>query len=200
MKLVDRLSGETAEFHAEADADMLQLLGPVTLPQYRRFLVRLYGFVVPLERSLAAVRGLDRLLDPGRLRKSELLRTDLLALHFTTDVLDRLPRCSVPPIDTIEEALGWAYPIERGALGNANVYRHLATKMPGEIAFSAAYLKCYAGVVGESWKSYSDAVEQAATSELAATRLIDAARASFRAWRTGPTAEEPASQLTRPRA
>jgi heme oxygenase len=183
MTLIERLSVETDELHARADEEVIQLLGPVTPADYRRFLVRMHGVVQPLERSISAVVELERVLDVRRFRKADLLRTDLLAMRFTTDVLDLLPHCTVPPFDSVEQALGWAYPIERSTLGHMNLYRHLATKLPGEVAFSAAYLKCYFGVVGESWRSYGDAIERVATSEASAQRVIDGARSSFQAWR-----------------
>src|SRR4051794_15683131 len=123
MRVIDRLSGETEEFHAKADEEVIQLLGPVTPADYRRFLVRMYGVVVPFEQSIASVRGLERVIDPRRFRKAQMLRIDLLARRFTTDALDQLPHCAPPQIDSLEEALGWAYPIERSTLGHNNLYR-----------------------------------------------------------------------------
>ena len=175
MRLIDRLSAETEEYHAQADEDVFLLLGPVTPADYRRFLVRMYGFVIAVERSIGAVRGLDRVIDTRRFRKGDMLRIDLLALRVTDQAINALPQCTLPLFDHAEDALGWAYPIERSTLGYTNLYRHLAAKIPGDIAFASSYLKCYFGMIGESWKRFGDAVESTADSEAKAQRVIDCA-------------------------
>src|SRR5690348_4272788 len=159
MRLIDRLSAETEEHHAQADEDVFVLLGPVTPADYRRFLAKMYGFVVAVERSIAGVRDLDRVIDTRRFRKGDMLRIDLRALRVTDHEIDVLPQCTLPVFDRAEEALGWAYPIERSTLGYTNLYRHLAAKIPGDVAFALSYLKCYFGMIGESWKRFGDAVE-----------------------------------------
>lgn len=183
MRLIDRLSVETEEHHAQADEEVILLLGPVTPDDYRRFLVKMYGFVIAVERSIAGVRDLERVIDPRRFRKADMLRIDLRALRFTDRAIDALPQCTLPVFDRVEEALGWAYPIERSTLGYTNLYRHLAARIPGDVAFASSYLKCYFGMVGESWKRFGNAVEAFADSEAKAQRVIESARSAFRAWR-----------------
>lgn len=184
MRFIERLSVETEECHAQADEDVFRLLGPVTPADYRSFLVSMYGFVVAVERSICGVRGLDRVIDTRRFRKGDLLRVDLLALQLTDHAINVLPQCTLPVFDRAEEALGWAYPIERSTLGYSNLYRHLAAKIPGEVAFASSYLKCYLGMLGESWRRFGDALESIADSEAKAQRAIDCARAAFRTWTT----------------
>ena len=190
MRLIDRLSAETGEYHAQADEDVFLLLGPVTPADYRRFLARMYGFVVAVERSISAVRGLDRVIDTRRFRKADMLRIDLLALRVTEHAVNALPQCMLPVFDRVEEALGWAYPIERSTLGYTNLYRHLAAKIPGDVAFASSYLKCYFGMIGESWKRFEGAVESMADSEAKARGVIECARSAFRTWRSWREAQD----------
>jgi heme oxygenase len=184
VRLIEQIGIETEAFHAEADEDALTLLGVVTAADYQQFLAATYGFVAPLEQALAATPNLDRVADVRRFQKHKLLRRDLEGFHMSGDAIDRLPRCRVPMFGSAEEALGWAYMIERSTLGHTNLYRHLATAIPGDVAFTATYLKCYFGSVGESWKSFGDSLEAAGSIPAKAERMIDAARAAFRAHRS----------------
>ena len=183
VRLLEQLSTATAAFHVEADADVLQLLGPVGVADYWRFLVRAYGFVMPVELAITQVAGLDDVLDIRRFHKHSLLRQDLLAFGMQADEIDRVAQCPVPHLSSPPEALGWAYVIERSTLGHSNLFRHLGLVMPGDIAFTAAYLKCYFGAIGEMWRSFGNALDHYADTP-DSQRLIDAAKTAFRARRT----------------
>lgn len=187
-RLIDKLIADTRELQVEADAEIHRLLGQVRPEHYKRFLVRTYGFVRPLERALVRTPDLQRFLDLRRLRKHELLRRDLDAVGVTEAEIENLPQCtSVPWFTAVPEALGWAFFIERHTLVHPNLFRHLATVMPGEVAFASSYLKCYFGAVGEMWRSFGDALDTAAPDEAGATQIVDAAMASFRThkrWRS----------------
>lgn len=184
MRAIDRLGAETEEYHAQADSEALQLLGAVTAADYWRFLAHTYGFVQPLERALGATPGLEKLIDTRRFTKADLLRRDLQSFRMTGDEIERLPQCTLALFSTPEEALGWAYPIERSTLGHTNIYRHLATVIPGDVAFTSTYLKCYFGMIGESWKLFGDAIEKVAPTDAKLQRVIDSARTAFRTYRT----------------
>jgi heme oxygenase (biliverdin-IX-beta and delta-forming) len=186
MPLVDRVGEETQVFHDVTDEEIFQLQSSTTSTDYQRYLVRMYGFVRPLERSITHTPDLDRHIDLRKFQKCELIRRDLLALHMTSDEIAQLPECAVPSFKTPEEALGWAYPVERSALRHSDVFRHLASILPGEAAFASSYLKCYSGVVGEIWRSFGSALEAFEASPPRAQQVINSAKAAFqclRAWR-----------------
>jgi heme oxygenase len=186
MRLIDRLGEDTAAFHDVTDEDVLRLVGPNTADDYRRYLIQIYGFVSPLERALAKTPDIDRYIDVRGFQKHELLRRDLSAFHMTAGEIERLPQCAVPWFRTPEEALGWAYPIERSTLWHGDLFRHLATVIPGEVAFTSSYLKCYFGLAGEAWNSFGAALDDFGDEPGRARQTIDAAKASFqclRAWR-----------------
>ena len=210
MRLVDRLSAETASFHPDADEDVRALLGDsASATDYRRFLIRTYGFTCPVERAIASVPGIERYLDPRRLRKHELLRRDLASFQMTTEQINRISQCPVPLVDTPQEALGWAYPIERAALRHTQLFHHLAAIMPGEVAFTSSYLKCYFGSVGEAWKSFGRALDELGDRPQSTRRVIEAARAAYRYYRSWrllagelplPAAQSPQPALSPPLA
>jgi heme oxygenase len=183
-RLLDRLNEETRELQAEHDAEIHRLLGPIGIEQYRKFLARTYGFVRPLERTLVRTPNLNRYLDLRRLRKSELLRQDLDALGMKPEEITALSQCTgIPWFEEVQEALGWAYLVERSTLVYPNLFRHLATIMPGEVAFASSYLKCYFGAVGEMWRSFGDGLDAAVGDPLDADTIVESARSCFRAYK-----------------
>lgn len=181
VRLVDQLNEETRAPQMEVDADVRARLAAGTAQAYRSFLLFQLGFVRPLERAFADAPGLDRFLDPRRLRKHLLLEADLQALGVRSVEIKRVLECMVIPLfDEPYEALGWAYIVERSTLAHPDLYRHLGLLIPGEIAFASSYLKCYFGAVGEMWQNFEDSLEAAARDRHQANQIIEAAKAGFR--------------------
>jgi heme oxygenase len=179
MRLVDRLSQETGPSHADVDQGPLR--APVSARGYQRYLARTFGFVAPVERSIVTTPRIDKYVDFRRFNKEELLRRDMLAMHASTAQINAIHQCAVPLFDVPEEALGWAYFIERSTLSHGALFRHLASGIPGEVAFASSYLKCYLGSVGEMWRSFGEALEMIAREgDAKAARVIHAAKAAFR--------------------
>lgn len=179
MRLVDRLNQETVALHAEVDNELV--IRPTNPRAYQRYLARTYGFVAPLERSITTTSDIERYVDLRRFNKQELLRRDLLALHYTNHQIDALPQCSVPLFNTVPEALGWAYFIERSTLGHGAAFRAVASQIPGEVAFASSYLKSYFGAVGEMWRAFSQCLDLVAAAD--ADAVVEAATAAFRYYR-----------------
>ena len=184
MRLADRINAETSSFHAEADEDTLRMFGAVTADGYQRYLMHTYGFVAPVERAIVQVPNVERYVDLRRFNKQELIRRDLRALRVPEETIARIPQCEVPAIANAEAVLGWAYVLERATLGYSNLFRHLASVLPGEAAFASSYLKCYFGAVGEAWRSFLEALDSAGTRGEQHTRdVIEAATTAFRTYR-----------------
>ncbi len=180
-RLLDRLTEETRGLHKEIEAEGETLLREVTVPAYRRFLSRWYGFVYPLERQLADLPSLARVIDPRRVRKHQLIVHDLQALGVKHGELQAIPQCmTVPQFDDVRDAIGWAFVSERATLDHPNLFRKLANAIPGDMAFASSYLKCYAGSVGEMWRSFGQSLENAAPQPTDVERILDASRIAYR--------------------
>jgi heme oxygenase len=172
----------------EADADRSDprgssraLLAISSIDEYRRYLIGQYGFVCPLERSLLDTAGLDRFIDPRRMQKHSLLEHDLRSLGLRSLEIESIPQCMwIPWFVDVHEALGWAYLLERNTLTHANGFRHLAEVLPGEAAFAASYLKCYAGAVGQMWRSFEKGLEASVRTPEHSDRVLLACRAAYR--------------------
>lgn len=185
MRLVDQLDEDTESLHHVTDDDVARLLGAASAEDYRRYLARMYGFVCPLEAAILNVPDIEHFVDVRMLHKADLLRRDLAACHMSVAEIAGLPRCSIPRLATPEEAIGWAYPVERSTLRHGGLYRHLASILPGEMAFASSYLKCYFSAPGESWRSYLRALESVEYSARP-QQVVHAAKEAFhalRAWR-----------------
>ena len=181
MRVVEELDQATRVFHIDVDDEVLRLQQANVSPaDYWRFLTRCYGWVTPVEAAILGVPRLDEHIDSARFHKHELVRSDLLCFRMREMEIAALPRCLVPPLASPEEALGWAYPIERSTRSHANVYRHLASLMPGEVAFTSSYLKCYLGTSGQTWLTFTTALDRVADSPTGRNRVIDAATTAFR--------------------
>lgn len=182
MRLIEKLSTETAFFHAVADAEVMRLMATPTRDEYRRFLRGMIGFVGPVERAIAATPGIERHLDPQPFAKEDRLWNDLSVLGESAEAIAALPRCTVPYLSTIEDALGWAYVVERSTFGHHNLHHFLETVMPAEMTSASSYLRCYFGTSGEQWRQFVIGLEKVEARNW--QRVIDAAKTAFRAQRS----------------
>lgn len=179
-RLLDRISDETRTLHQELESDGETLLADISVAGYRRFLCRWYGFVAPVEQALVEIGHVH---DRRRLHKHMLLAHDLQALGLDPLAVRALPRCAPVSFHDVREAVGWAFVLERSTLDHPTLYRRLAGAIPGEIAFASSYLKCHAGSVGETWRSFGQTIEAASTSSEDDDHILEAARAGYRHFR-----------------
>ena len=190
LRVLARLNEETQIHHADADSDVDRYLfcSRVGAMEYRTYLQRVYGFLVPLEAALASAPELDSIIDVRGRTKSALLAHDLFALGMTMDEVNALPQCGhIPTFRGPAAALGWMYVIERPLLASAVIRGHLASYLPTEMATASAYLMCYAGQVGAMWRELGLAMDHVAASPAIADRIVVAAHDAFRTlhrWRS----------------
>jgi heme oxygenase len=181
VRVLERLCTETRELQAEADSELRDLAAAASAALYRRFLSRLFGFVRPLEGSLWETTHLARFLDLRRLRRHPLLLADLEHLGATRAEIDALPRCtSIPWFETVPEALGWAFVIERNTMFFPSLVATLASALPDEMRTAGSYMSSYTDPGGEMWLSFTEAIDVAVEEPHHANRIVDAARAGFR--------------------
>lgn len=184
MRAVERLDAATRHLQVEMEVEAAAFLDARTVDDYQRFLSRVYGFVSPLERCLLDTPGLQPFLDHRRLRKHLLIEHDLQTLGMKAVELRSIPQCMwIPWFDDACTALGWAYIVERNSLAYPHLFRHLATVLPGEAAFSATFLKVYNGATAEMWTSFGEGLEVASSNAQRLDRIVDGALAGYRFFR-----------------
>jgi heme oxygenase len=177
---IQRLIDETQDFH-KIEAEVRTCSNASSADEYRVFLTRAYSFIRPLERCLEDTPGLAGYLDTRRFRKHLLLELDLAALGMRRVEVQSVPQCSwIPWFKDAHGALGWAFLIERITLTHPTLFRHIASVLPGEAAFAAAYLKCYSGAAGEMWNAFAAAVEASIAGPRDLEILVASATAAHR--------------------
>ncbi len=190
LLMLARLGRETLAHHSDADADIDRFLfaPTTTAADYRTYLARLYGLLEPYEAALATTPGIDAVIDVAVRSKAAFVAQDLMMLGMTRREVEQLPRClGVPTFRGSGAALGWMYVMERPLLASAVIRRHLATRLPKEMASASAYLACYAGRVGTMWRELGEAMDRVASSPAIGDRIVHAAGEAFRTlhrWRT----------------
>lgn len=190
LRMLARLGRDTQSHHADADSDVDRFLfgATTTVDDYREYLVRVYGLVQPYEAALATTPMLDEVIDLRPRLKTALLLHDLYALGMTEADVAAVPTCMrVPSFRGAAGALGWMYVVERPVLASAVIRRHLATRLPADMARASDYLGAYAGQVGTMWRELGVAIERVASTPAVADRVVAAATEAFRVshrWRT----------------
>ncbi len=188
--MLARLNAETEVHHGDADADLDRFVfrDDASRTDYRTYLARVYGFVVPLEQALARAPGLGDIVDLQARSKSPLLLYDLLALGMTLEEVQELPQClAIPAFRGAAAALGWMYVAERPMLQAAVVRSHVESALGRGIAASTAYLSCYAGQAGQRWRELAEAMDEVASTTALADRIAFSAGEAFRCllrWKT----------------
>ncbi|MEO8698992.1 MAG: biliverdin-producing heme oxygenase [Kofleriaceae bacterium] len=177
-QMLTQLNLATRMHHANVDAAQLAILDEPDANHYQAMLVRTYGFEAPVESALAMsplVEGID-LRERG---KAGLLAGDLLTLGLRPQQLAKVPLCPrIDAFETIAEAIGWLYVVERRTLLNAVLVRDLTGHIPEVIERAGSYLHCYAGVAGARWRDLGLAFDRAITPEIM-TCAIKAAHHAF---------------------
>jgi heme oxygenase len=177
--MLTRLNLETRIHHAEVDADQLAVLDNADPERYREFLIRTYGFEATVESALAVTPDLDRVLDIRERAKAGVIATDLLLVGLRPHELAEVPLCPwLDIIESIEDALGWLYVVERRTLLHSAILRHLTARIPQIVETASAYLRCYEGIAGARWRDLGLAFDRVAT-PANGDRIVAAAHQAF---------------------
>jgi heme oxygenase len=179
--MLARLNRETQHHHLLADNDRLAMLGSAPDREgYTSFLARVYGFEAPVEAALRRTEHLHEWIDLRDRAHPRLLRADLQALGVADP--NQLPRCSmVLPFRHPAEALGWAYAVERNTLLHGVIERHLRGRMPGVLERAGSYLIGRQRSNALRFRDLGAALDRMAKDAACAERIVDGARAAFRA-------------------
>ena len=180
-----RLNLATRQWHADVDDGWLNLLRPtVSVADYLSQLVRTYGLVAPFESACRYTPGLAKLVDYGQLNRAGLIAHDLLALNVSPSHLANVPICpSITVFNTVAEALGWLYVIERTTLLADGLLGHVHHMLP-QVAGATAYLEAFAKRSSEQWLQFGRELDRALSDPQIARETELAACRAFRVAQT----------------
>lgn len=179
--ILERLKHETRALHEQIEAVVPILRPGADAAVYRRYLEKLLGFHRPVERDLAAVKGIETLgLSLDRRWKSPRLAADLLACGLEPDAVASLATCArTPRIHSLGSALGCLYVLEGATLGGQVIVRALSSRLPAVLERSASYLRCYGDQTGAQWRSFTSVLLAHGQHEQAQAEMVAAARETF---------------------
>ncbi len=179
--LLTRLNLETRQGHADVDDPWLALMSPtVGIADYTGVLVRSYGLIAPFESACKYTPGLSRLVDFRYFLRAGLIAQDLIALGLTPHQVANLVTCpSVTMFQSVPEALGWMYVIERSTLLHDGIRRHLLKQLP-HVENACAYLAAYEAHVSDHWAAFGRVLDQAASHDPAIEQdVVESAMRAF---------------------
>lgn len=180
----------TAEAHRrlEAEGMLARLVSPdLSIDEYRLVLVRMLGYVEPMEEALSAAAA-DLRLDVERRRKAHLISADLRALGYDASSIRSIPRCTaLPDISSVDAALGALYVMEGSTLGGRIICKRVGRSLDLDPESGAGYYHGYGTDTGVMWKELSNAIRSrlaggGSVSAMAAS--ADAVFESLRKWLT----------------
>jgi heme oxygenase len=175
-----KLNLATRQWHAAVDDGWLDLLRPtVTVADYLSQLVRTYGLVAPFEGACRYTPGFSRLVEYGQLNRAGLIAHDLLALNVSASQLANVPICaSITVFNSVAEALGWLYVVERTTLLADGLTRHIHHVLP-QVANATIYLDTFAKRSTEHWQQFGREIDRALADPQVSEETVAAACSAF---------------------
>ncbi len=158
--------------------------GTIDAPDYRRLLVRLYGFHRPFEDVARLAVDIFRIdLDMSVRARSPLLLADLQAIGFDPNNAATLPlwRPSVPLVSK-GSLLGALYVLEGSTLGGVQIARVLKDRVSNGLGKALLFFVGRGERQGAMWRELVEELESLREDDEEAMRAEDAAVATFRAF------------------
>jgi heme oxygenase len=175
-RILTELKNQTRPQHDSVEGNPFgkaMMAGTMSLEQYKEFLQKFYGFHLSLEQALADFNWSEVGIDFDERRKIAFLEQDLRALGLTDADIALLPKADdLPPMKSIEEAVGVMYVMEGSTLGGQIQARQVQKMFGIGAENGAAYFSSYGANVGVMWKAYSEAIVRTASDNAAKEAMI----------------------------
>jgi heme oxygenase len=131
---------------------------------YTAQLIEVYGFEAAAEAALAYTPDLAHVLGRPQTTRSGLIALDLLALGMSAAEVARLSQFPAITIDSVGEALGWLYILERSTLMFEQWHMRIARQIRRRDTFS--YLGHYGSRATTRWSELGTVLDRLATTGL----------------------------------
>lgn len=177
--VIVRLDSETADRHAEAEADLFRILDDPTRANYHRFLARVFQLEYAVEAQLVRLPDLPVHFVVPRLKTGR-LGDDLLALgreSFVDAVFAHA--LELPRFRDAIDALAWIYVLQRNTLHHQRLYRALAPHLRDALPIASRYLTTHASDVYVRWHELGIYLDQVVAGPQVVARMVEAARHAF---------------------
>lgn len=163
--ILETLREETAPYHNEIEQNQYAkgiMDHSMTIEEYREYLERFYGFIVPLERQFADWPEWEEYDFDFKPRiKADLLEKDLLALSMDRKRLQTIPLCGdLPDVSSFSRTLGCLYVLEGSTLGGQMITRQLRQFLPIDPQTNAHYFNSYGQDVRTRWNEFRELLQR----------------------------------------
>jgi heme oxygenase len=156
--VLELLRERTAILHARAEKTLDLPAHCQSVSAYRRLLLRLLGFYVPIESRLGGFCWSEVGLDFDQRRKAGWLKEDLEALHEDPVVIVGIAQCQqLPALNSIARALGCLYVLEGATLGGQIISRRMKDTLGIMPATGGKFHAAYGQQTGEMWRRFRSA-------------------------------------------
>lgn len=156
MNLLHSLKASTSQYHHQIEQiDLFKkiITNEITLPEYKKLLCQLYGFINPCESKIKkkfhqAIEGRE---------KTSLLNIDLFELDC--DISSDFLFCSnIPALDTVPEIFGYLYVLEGSTLGGQMVTKLLKQNLKLLPMITTRYFNAYGKQTKKNWDAFLNAL------------------------------------------
>ena len=173
--LTEDLKKNTSTEHQASEKKMVLVLKRIeTNEDYVRMLNWMYGFYAPLEALIQKQLTPAILPDIDKRSRAEYLLWDIGHLG-TLNPEFRICR-DLPPIDSVEEAIGALYVLEGSTLGGRIIAGMLQRQLGAGIP--TTYFNGYGEENSRMWQAYKDFLDQPRTQQQQ-TAILESAKATF---------------------
>ena len=149
MDLLHSLKASTSQHHHQIEQIALLkkiITNEITLPEYKKLLCQLYGFINPCEKK---IKQKFPCIIEGR-EKTLLLNTDLLELNC--DISSDFLFCNnIPALNTIPEIFGYLYVLEGSTLGGQMITKLLKLNLQSSPMIPTRYFNAYGKKTKNNW-------------------------------------------------
>jgi heme oxygenase len=181
LDIMTALKAGTVEQHSAIERIMPFFKNDFSLEAYIRVLKAFLGFFEPVERELRSVATRDSFgFNIDRRQRSNLLRTDLLALGVTPAEMALIPRCDhLPRLENVDDGLGCLYVLEGSTLGGQLIAREVQTRFGVEEKTGAGFFHGYGSQTGVKWREFCTSVRIYAAGGKSQSAIVHSARSTF---------------------
>lgn len=131
------------------------------LTDYLLILEKMYGYYVPIEKSLENYIHSHQTHGFNYSNKSGLLAQDLMACGLNGNDIDGLALANnTLEIDSLEAFVGCIYVLEGSTMGGQVISKHLIRLFGPDVQKRLAFYQCYGGKVMQQWQQTRNWIEE----------------------------------------
>lgn len=180
--ILKKLRDETRTLHVELENSINLLKPQAQFEDYIRFLIKMYGFVVPIEQKLIKYEPVFQKYNINLSNRSrqQKLYEDLVELGVN-NISELRISSNLPIVSNFDRAWGVLYVLEGSTLGSQILLKSLTQIEKLQNKHGFRYLQLYGDEVGGQWVSFCKSIDNYCRNKsVNQSEIIAAAQDTFR--------------------